>query len=113
MIIQKDVPTKKERQNGGVGCDGKYKTIIDQNNKMIPFVIGSLAINLTSIHAWSHKLNLCYSKYAASTCCATLNPSNEAMYAADKGRRGARSNSERTRNGRANQMVKCFIHTST
>ncbi len=31
------------------------------------------------------------------------------MYAANNGRRGARSNSERTRNGRAGNRVKCFI----
>jgi len=40
-------------------------------------------------------------KYAKSTCFATLNPSNDSMYAVNSGRRGDRRSSERTKKGRA------------
>jgi len=47
-------------------------------------------------------------KYAASTCCATLNPSNEKMYAVKSGKRGASKSSVRTRKGRAIGIIRNY-----
>lgn len=40
-------------------------------------------------------------KYSGSTCCATLNPIKETMYAVNRGSNGASNSSERTKKGSA------------